>query len=245
MYAKEQGRPCPMNAPIRTCLTLSFPQPIDIIAQKEPREDLKKEEKILYKLFKRCDEIGLVHQAIWIPSPNYTYVICNCCPCCCEVLSTRMEMKKEIRYHKKQLAKYQSKLKNLEIKQSKDKKDLEKRDVKNLQESIKYVRKQINAHQKGANMELSPIVARSAFVADVKNEEVCIDCGKCVQRCYFDARTMVHGKMHYNDDLCYGCGLCVSTCPENNIALVRRKKTKVIGKDEQNAITHTHPHHSH
>src|SRR6056297_3619218 len=114
MFASEQGTPCPMNAPIRTCLTLSFPEPIDGLVQKEPREDLKKQEEILYKLFKKCDEIGLVHQAIWIPSPNYTYVICNCCPCCCEELSSRNKNKKENDYHQKKLKKCQKEIKKAE-----------------------------------------------------------------------------------------------------------------------------------
>ncbi|MHA1715909.1 MAG: 4Fe-4S binding protein [Promethearchaeota archaeon] len=33
-----------------------------------------------------CDKRGLVHQLIFFPSPDYYYVICNCCTCCCEVL---------------------------------------------------------------------------------------------------------------------------------------------------------------
>ncbi len=33
-----------------------------------------------------ADRRGLVHQAIFFPSPDYYYVICNCCTCCCEAL---------------------------------------------------------------------------------------------------------------------------------------------------------------
>ncbi|MEX2683161.1 MAG: ATP-binding protein [Candidatus Sigynarchaeota archaeon] len=33
-----------------------------------------------------ADKRGLVHQTIFFPSPDYFYVICNCCTCCCEVL---------------------------------------------------------------------------------------------------------------------------------------------------------------
>ncbi|MFX0099090.1 MAG: ATP-binding protein [Candidatus Hodarchaeota archaeon] len=32
------------------------------------------------------DEKGLVHQIIYFPTPEYYYVICNCCTCCCEVI---------------------------------------------------------------------------------------------------------------------------------------------------------------
>ncbi len=33
-----------------------------------------------------ADNRGLVHQTIFFPSPDYFYVICNCCTCCCEAL---------------------------------------------------------------------------------------------------------------------------------------------------------------
>jgi NAD-dependent dihydropyrimidine dehydrogenase PreA subunit len=33
-----------------------------------------------------ADKRGLVHQTIFFPSPDYFYVICNCCTCCCEAL---------------------------------------------------------------------------------------------------------------------------------------------------------------
>ena len=33
------------------------------------------------------EERGLVHQIIFFPSPQFYYVICNCCPCCCLSLS--------------------------------------------------------------------------------------------------------------------------------------------------------------
>lgn len=42
-------------------------------------------EKIL-NVLKDCDDKGLVHQVIFFPSPDFYYVICNCCTCCCEVL---------------------------------------------------------------------------------------------------------------------------------------------------------------
>ncbi|MBN2152993.1 MAG: 4Fe-4S binding protein [Candidatus Lokiarchaeota archaeon] len=33
-----------------------------------------------------ADKRGLVHQTIFFPTPDYFYVICNCCTCCCEAL---------------------------------------------------------------------------------------------------------------------------------------------------------------
>jgi Pyruvate/2-oxoacid:ferredoxin oxidoreductase delta subunit len=54
----------------------------------------------------------------------------------------------------------------------------------------------------------------------VTDEQACIDCGICEDRCQFGAREMVDGKHAFNPDLCFGCGLCVSTCPTNAINLV-------------------------
>ena len=42
------------------------------------------------------------------------------------------------------------------------------------------------------------------------DEELCIDCGICSERCRFE-------------DICVGCGLCVSTCPMKAIKLVKIK----------------------
>ena len=58
----------------------------------------------------------------------------------------------------------------------------------------------------------SELMVRSEYVA-VTDMEVCIHCGKCIDRCIFDARTWEEGHMMYNADACYGCGLCVTTCP--------------------------------
>ncbi len=50
----------------------------------------------------------------------------------------------------------------------------------------------------------------------------CTSCFECVDRCYYDARKQVDGKMVYEPDQCYGCGLCVSSCPEDVIQLEPR-----------------------
>ena len=55
-------------------------------------------------------------------------------------------------------------------------------------------------------------LVRSEYIS-VTEMENCIHCGKCVERCIFDARTWKDDKMFYNVDDCYGCGLCVTYCP--------------------------------
>ncbi len=66
-------------------------------------------------------------------------------------------------------------------------------------------------------------VVPSKYVArDISQS--CINCGKCVQRCPFKARTMEDGKMNFDKTKCFGCGLCASTCPSGSINLVLRRK---------------------
>jgi len=68
---------------------------------------------------------------------------------------------------------------------------------------------------------ISTQVLTSKYVAedDVEN---CINCGVCVDRCVFMARSMTDGEMLYDVSNCFGCGLCVSTCPTDAIGLVPR-----------------------
>ncbi|MBS7620466.1 4Fe-4S binding protein, partial [Candidatus Bathyarchaeota archaeon] len=54
------------------------------------------------------------------------------------------------------------------------------------------------------------------------NENLCINCGVCADRCQFNARRLEKGKMVYDSEQCFGCGLCVSACPVTAIELVKR-----------------------
>ena len=65
------------------------------------------------------------------------------------------------------------------------------------------------------------LVARSEYTA-VIDRDACTDCGACVARCPFAARTMENARMRYCPDACYGCGLCVTACPEKVTALKRK-----------------------
>ena len=63
-------------------------------------------------------------------------------------------------------------------------------------------------------------VAPSRFQA-VIDEEACIGCEACLDRCYFDALTMRDddddAKAEVNAEKCVGCGLCAAVCPSNAI----------------------------
>jgi len=239
-YTKEHGDPCKINAPLQTCLTLSLPESIDKIAQKEPRADLIKNEELLYNLFKKCEEIGLVHQAIYMPSPNYTYVICNCCPCCCEVLEPFIKWKKAKELH-------QQLIKTLKIRKEKTKEIILKNsNYAQIHNSkiLKDIDKRIKMHSICSTKPVTPIIAKSVFITQNQTPDKCVNCGICASRCYFGSRLMIDGKLYFNPEECYGCGLCVNTCPTNNIELIRRKFPKAMGINEKSGIKHTHPHRS-
>ena len=75
----------------------------------------------------------------------------------------------------------------------------------------------------------SELVA-AAFRAHL-DEDACIGCGKCVQRCQMDAIQVTgegrHKKAHLQEQRCIGCGLCVSTCPTGALSMERREKAPV------------------
>jgi ferredoxin len=65
-------------------------------------------------------------------------------------------------------------------------------------------------------------VVASKYIAS-QNDETCINCGKCVDRCQFKARQLKNGKLQFDENRCFGCGVCTTTCPTNSITLVPRK----------------------
>lgn len=59
------------------------------------------------------------------------------------------------------------------------------------------------------------------------DEELCINCGKCAERCAFGANKMQDDKMIFKPERCMGCGLCVTTCPQNARSLTRKPEDKL------------------
>jgi len=66
------------------------------------------------------------------------------------------------------------------------------------------------------------MIAHSDYVART-DPEACSDCGACVDRCPFGARSLEDGTLAYDPAACYGCGLCVGVCPEEATVMVRRE----------------------
>jgi len=68
--------------------------------------------------------------------------------------------------------------------------------------------------------------ANSSFILAIDEDE-CIGCGDCVERCQVEAIT-VEGDMLIRDDVrCIGCGLCVSTCLTGALKLVPREEITI------------------
>jgi Na+-translocating ferredoxin:NAD+ oxidoreductase subunit B len=53
-------------------------------------------------------------------------------------------------------------------------------------------------------------------------QEACIGCGVCVERCQMDALHLEGAKVNLDDSRCIGCGLCVTTCPTAALTLIRK-----------------------
>ena len=66
----------------------------------------------------------------------------------------------------------------------------------------------------------------SSFVVRV-NEEECMGCGDCLERCWMKALTL-EGDVVTSDPLrCIGCGLCISVCPTGALTLEHRDHAPV------------------
>lgn len=73
--------------------------------------------------------------------------------------------------------------------------------------------------------DLPEAVIESNRIA-LQDQEICISCGVCVNRCNFKARRLENNTLKYDSSKCYGCGVCVSTCPVNAISMITRTDTE-------------------
>ena len=62
----------------------------------------------------------------------------------------------------------------------------------------------------------------------VKVNDACVGCGKCVDRCFTDAIKIVDKKAIIDTDKCKGCGLCIDHCPVDAIDLSVSESDKMV-----------------
>ncbi len=70
------------------------------------------------------------------------------------------------------------------------------------------------------------VIAASAFICQV-DEDKCIACGECVERCPFGALT-VASTSQVSATRCAGCGVCVIGCSQEALELVRRPEADIL-----------------
>jgi len=70
-------------------------------------------------------------------------------------------------------------------------------------------------------------IARANFISKV-DEELCVACGTCLERCKFEA-IEINDKAVINSDKCVGCGLCAVTCPEEALSMLRFEREDIPG----------------
>jgi Pyruvate/2-oxoacid:ferredoxin oxidoreductase delta subunit len=56
------------------------------------------------------------------------------------------------------------------------------------------------------------------------NEDDCVGCGTCTEKCPMEAITLEDDIANINEDICIGCGVCAHICPENAINLEFHKR---------------------
>lgn len=70
-------------------------------------------------------------------------------------------------------------------------------------------------------------VAHSDFWA-VVDDDLCIGCGDCVERCQFDALSVPGDVCAVNTVRCVGCGLCATVCATESLRLERRPQGETL-----------------
>ena len=69
-----------------------------------------------------------------------------------------------------------------------------------------------------------PVANATNYLADI-NQDLCVGCGTCVEKCYNKAIDLNdNDKAERIEEYCVGCGVCASVCPENAISLIEGKR---------------------
>lgn len=74
-------------------------------------------------------------------------------------------------------------------------------------------------------------ITKSDFLV-VIDEDLCVACGDCIERCQFDALTLEDVVCQVDPGSCVGCGLCVPVCQDEAMVLIRRPVGEVLPPPE-------------
>jgi heterodisulfide reductase subunit A-like polyferredoxin len=88
------------------------------------------------------------------------------------------------------------------------------------------------------NVKLSgePYTSLASNYLAAVDEDACVGCGDCVDRCQMDAISMDEETAHVREDRCVGCGVCVPTCPSDALSLTGRSDSKQIPRNFRELI---------
>jgi ferredoxin len=81
-----------------------------------------------------------------------------------------------------------------------------------------------------SELGLGSVIAPSGFVCEV-DEEACVACGLCVERCQFGALSM-EALARVDGQRCVGCGVCTLACPEEALRLMPRPASETLTPPE-------------
>jgi ferredoxin len=70
-------------------------------------------------------------------------------------------------------------------------------------------------------------IGKSGFFA-LLDEELCNQCGICVDKCIFGAISDENERIKFDEDKCFGCGLCAYSCPDEAVKLILKENEKKV-----------------
>ncbi len=70
------------------------------------------------------------------------------------------------------------------------------------------------------------------------DEEACVGCETCMDRCQMEAIVMVDERARVDTNRCIGCGLCVTTCPSDAMSLVKKSEDSLYLPPESGMETY-------
>ncbi len=74
---------------------------------------------------------------------------------------------------------------------------------------------------------VTPYHCYSSYLPEVE-EDICVGCGTCVEKCPMQAIDLVENIAVINSSRCIGCGVCVHHCPEEAMKLQRTGNREVF-----------------